>query len=111
MKKTIKKASSVKKINIVPLGDRVLVKPFSPEEMGGKTVSGIIIPDTLDKEKPEQGKVLAVGDGRIDDGVRIPISVNVGDTVIFSKYAYDEIKVEGEDYYMLKEDNILAIIR
>ncbi|PIR38021.1 MAG: co-chaperone GroES [Candidatus Zambryskibacteria bacterium CG10_big_fil_rev_8_21_14_0_10_42_12] len=98
-------------MNIVPLGDRVLVKPFSPEEMGGKTVSGIIIPDTLDKEKPEQGKVLAVGDGRIDDGVRIPISVNVGDTVIFSKYAYDEIKVEGEDYYMLKEDNILAIIR
>lgn len=113
MKKKVEKKSSSKQknISVVPLGDRVLVRPLSPEEVSGKTVGGIIIPDTLEKEKPEQGKVLAVGEGKIHDGKRIPVSVKVGDTIIFSKYAYDEIKVEGEEYYMLKEDNILAIIK
>lgn len=110
-KSTQKESSKEKKAHIVPLGDRVLIRPFAPEEMSGKTVGGIIIPDTIDKEKPEQGKVLAVGEGRLHDGKRIPVAVHVGDTVIFSKYAYDEVKVDGEDYYMLKEDNILAIIK
>ncbi|MFA5841813.1 MAG: co-chaperone GroES [Candidatus Paceibacterota bacterium] len=99
------------KNNIVPLGDRILVKPMSPEDTK-KTKSGIIIPDTVSKERPEQGKVIAVGAGRInDDGKVIPIRVKVGDMVLFSKYGPDEIKVGGEEYVILKEENILAIIK
>ncbi len=98
------------KNNIVPLGDRVLVKPISKDEK--KSSSGIIIPETIDKEKPEQGKVVAVGNGRInDEGKIIPMSVKKGDIVIFSKYGPDEIKVDGEEYYVLSESNILAIIK
>ena len=100
-----------KKINIKPIGDKVLVKGVNPDE-GKKTKSGIIIPDTIHKEQPEQGRVIAVGDGRInDDGKIIPMRVKVGDTVIFSKYGPDEIKVEGEEYFIIKEENILAIIK
>lgn len=100
-----------KEQKIVPLGDRVLLKPLSLEDLN-TTVSGIIIPDTVSKEKPEQGKVLAVGEGKFDDkGNRIPLSVKVGDRVVFSRYGYDEIKFEGEEYYILKEENILAIIK
>jgi len=94
---------------IKPLGDRVLLKPFSEEETQ-KTSFGIIIPDTVSKEKPEQGKVVAVGEGRLENGKRIPLSVKVGDKVIFSRYGYDEFKHDGEEYYILKEENILAII-
>lgn len=98
------------KRKIIPLGDRVLLKPFSDEDK--KTASGIIIPDTVSQEKPEQGKVIAVGAGRIgDDGKTIPVSVKVGDTVIFSKYGPDEIKVDGEEYYILGESSILAVIK
>lgn len=96
-------------IGVKPLGDRVLVKPVSPSDK--KTDSGIIIPDTVDKEKPEQGKIVAVGEGRYEDGKIIPVRVKVGDRVMFSKYGYDEIKVEGEEYFIIKEDNILAIIK
>lgn len=97
------------KNKITPLGDRVLVKAASSEEKKSKT--GIIIPDTIDKERPEQGDVIAVGSGRItDEGKTISMSVKVGDRVIFSKYGPDEIKVEGEEYFILKEDNILAVI-
>lgn len=110
-KKSAPKKTTTKKVSIVPLGDRILLRPLSPEEMNGKTVSGIIIPDTLDKEKPEQGIVLAVGEGKLYEGKRIPMSITTGDRVIFSKYAYDEVHVDGEDYYMLKEDNVLAIIK
>jgi len=100
---------STKKNNITPLGDRVLVKPVLADEK--KSASGIIIPDTIDKEKPEQGKVIAVGDGRqTPDGKVIPVRVKKGDVVIFSKYGPDEIKVDGEEYYILSESNILAII-
>ncbi len=95
---------------IVPLGDRVLLKPMTAEEAGKTTAFGIIIPDTVSKEKPEQGKVIAVGEGRWDDGVLIKPSVKVGDKVVFSRYGYDEIKYENEEYYILKEENILAII-
>ena len=94
---------------IIPLGDRVLVKPTAQE--GTKTQSGIIIPDTVDKEKPEQGKVVAVGEGRYEDGKIIPVRVKVGDKVMFSKYGYDEIKVDGEEYFILKEDSVLAVIK
>jgi chaperonin GroES len=92
------------------LADRILLKPFSEEEMN-KTASGIIIPDTVSKEKPEQGKVVAVGEGRWEDGKRIPVSVKVGDRVVFSRYGYEEIKVDDEEFYILKEENILAIIK
>lgn len=100
-----------KESKIIPLGDRVLVKPFSEEDTK-KTKSGIIIPETVDKERPEQGKVIAVGEGRTtDEGKVLPMKVKVGDLVIFSKYGPDEVKVNGDEYFMLKEENILAIIK
>jgi chaperonin GroES len=99
------------KHKIIPLGDRVLVKPLAGEARE-KTKSGIIIPETVSKEKPEQGKVLAVGEGkRNDDGKLVPMGVKVGDMVIFSKYGPDEIKVDGEEYYIISESAILAILK
>lgn len=92
---------------IKPIGDRVLVRPGVEET---KTASGIIIPDTVGKEKPERGTVVAVGEGRYDDGELVPMRVKVGDTVVFSKYGYDEVKIDGTEYYILKEDSILAVI-
>ena len=106
VKKIVKKSDS----KITPLGDRILLKPFSEAEMN-TTVSGIIIPDTVSKEKPEQGKVIAVGEGRWEDGKRVPLSVKVGDKVVFSRYGYEEVKLDGVEYYILKEENILAVIR
>lgn len=96
---------------IIPVGDRVLVKPISPEELEKKSASGIIIPDTVSKEKPEQGKVIAVGGGKYDDGKLVPMSVKVGDRILFSKYGYDEVKLDGEEFYILSESNILAVIK
>ncbi len=102
---------STNKNNIIPLGDRVLVKPMQKDE-GKKTASGIIIPETIDKEKPEQGKVISVGEGRLSDsGEVIPMNVKEGDVVIFSKYGPEEIKVDGEEYYILSETSILAVIK
>ncbi len=98
------------KVTIVPLGDRVLVKT-SGEENTEKTKSGIYIPESVQKEKPEEGTVLAVGEGRYLDGKIVPLRVNVGDKVMFSKYGYDEIKVDGQELLILKEDSILAIIK
>lgn len=99
------------KHKIIPLGDRILVRPLTQDE-GKKTKSGIIIPETVDKEKPEQGKVIAVGAGRMnDEGKILSIRVKVGDTVIFSKYGPDEIKVDGEEYYIISESAILAILK
>jgi len=69
------------------------------------------IPETVDKEKPEQGKVVAVGEGHYDDGKLIPVRVKVGDRVLFSKYGYDDVKIGDEEYYILKEENILAVIK
>jgi len=94
---------------IIPLGDRILLKPFSEEEVN-TTSSGIIIPDTVSKEKPEQGRVMAVGEGRLENGKRVTVSVKVGDKVVFSRYGYEEVKYEGVEYYILKEENILAVI-
>ena len=99
------------KKTIIPLGDRVLIKAVDKDE-GKKTASGIIIPETVDKEKPEIGKVVAVGAGRVnDDGETIPLRVKKGDTIIFSKFGPDEIKVDDEEYLILSESNILAIIK
>jgi chaperonin GroES len=96
------------KIKIKPLGDRILLKPIEASDK--KTKSGIIIPDTVGREVPEQGLVVAVGAGRYENGELIAPVVSIGDTVVFSRYSYDEIKVDGEDYFMLKEENILAVI-
>ena len=98
-------------INIKPLGDRILLEPLRDEEREGKTKSGIVIPDTVEKEKSERGKVIAVGPGRVtDDGKLIPMTVKKGQKVIFSKYGPDEIKIQDKEYYIIKEENILAII-
>jgi len=94
-----------------PLHNNVLIELLSDEENGSKTKSGIIIPDTVDKEKSDQGKVLEVGPGKRDDGGKIiPMSVKKGDTVVFSKYSTEEIKVEGKKCLIVSEENILAII-
>jgi chaperonin GroES len=96
---------------IRPLGDRVLLEPLTAEEREGKTRLGIVIPDTVEKEKSERGRVLAVGPGRMtDEGKLIPLSIKKGQLVLFSKYGPDEIKVGNKDYYIIKEENILAII-
>jgi chaperonin GroES len=97
---------------IKPVGDRVVVRRLTDTEMGTKSASGIIIPDTVSKEKPEQGIVIAVGAGKWDeDGEkRIPMDVQEGDRVVFSKYGYDEVKVAGEEYYIVSSASILAII-
>ncbi|MCD6363199.1 MAG: co-chaperone GroES [Synergistetes bacterium] len=90
-----------------PLGDRVVVKVVEKEE---RTKSGIVLPDTA-KEKPQEGEVLAVGTGRVlDNGQKVPLEVKVGDKVIFSKYAGTEVKIEGEEYLILSERDILAIV-
>ena len=90
-----------------PLGDRVVIEPISKEET---TVSGIVLPDTA-KEKPQEGRVLAVGSGRVaDNGERIALEVKEGDKVIFSKYAGTEIKIDNKEVLVLRESDILAII-
>jgi chaperonin GroES len=89
-------------VNIKPLADRVLIEPVAAEQT---TASGIIIPDTA-KEKPQKGKVIAVGNGKADE----PMTVKVGDTVMYGKYAGTEISVEGTDYLIMRETDILAII-
>lgn len=97
-------------INLKPLGDRVVVEPLREDE-SKKTKSGIIIPETVDKEKPERGKIIATGPGRTtDQGVLIPLSVKKGQTVIFSKYGPDEIKIEGKKLFILSESHILAVV-
>ncbi len=93
---------------IKPVSDHVLIEPVSERE---KTESGIIIPETADRESPEQGTVVAVGPGKkLDSGDSRPMSIKKGDKVIFSKYGPTEISVDGKDYLMAREDDILAII-
>jgi chaperonin GroES len=102
---------ATKKTSIIPLSDRVVVRPMGNDDAVA-TASGIIIPDTVNKEKPEQGIVIAVGEGRTtDDGKVIPIKVQVGDRVIFSKYGPDEVEIDGEEYFILGESSILAVIK
>ncbi len=93
--------------NIRPIGDRVVVKPSAKEEV---TKSGIVIPDTA-KEKPQEGTVIAVGSGRLlDNGDRAPIDIREGDRILFAKYGGTEFKLDGEEYLVLKESDILAVI-
>ena len=96
-------------MKIVPLADRVVIEPL--EEKGGKTKTGIYLPETVDKERPEQGKVVAVGPGKLSDaGKRIPPSVKRGDKVIFTKYGPNEVKVDDKEYLIAREEDILAIL-
>ena len=89
-----------------PLGDRVVIKKIEAEET---TKSGIVLPGTA-KEKPQMAEVVAVGPGKIEDGKEIKMEVKVGDKVIFSKYAGNEIKMDGEEYTVLRQDDLLAIV-
>ena len=93
-------------MSLKPLRDRVLLQPLLAEE---RTKSGIILPDSA-KEKPQEAKVVAVGPGKIEDGALIAMSVKVGDVVIYSKYAGDEVKIDGAEYTLIEEDKILAIV-
>ena len=93
-------------VKLQPMGDRLVVKQMQSEE---KTKSGIYLPDTA-KEKPQEGKVVAVGTGKIVDGKKVELDVKKGDKVLFSKYGGDEIKVDGVEYKILKEEDILAVI-
>ena len=94
-------------LNLRPLGDRVIIEPLEREE---RTESGLYIPETA-KEKPQQGTILAVGDGRKDEsGKRIPMDVEDGQTVLFAKYAGTEVKIEGKKLLIIKESDILAIV-
>ncbi|MEO5927815.1 MAG: co-chaperone GroES [Patescibacteria group bacterium] len=91
-----------------PLNDRVIIKPAAKEEM---TKTGIILPDTASKERPEQGEVIAIGPGRLlENGQRAEMNVKVGNTVVFKKYSPDEVKVDNVEYLVISENEILAVI-
>jgi chaperonin GroES len=95
------------KVVLKPLEDRIVVQPLEAEQV---TASGLVIPDTA-KEKPQEGKVLAVGPGRFDDkGSRVPVDVKVGDVVLYSKYGGTEVKYSGEEYLVLSARDVLAVI-
>lgn len=106
-KKIMSKPVAKSKAKLTPIGDRVLIELPPKEE---KTASGIIIPDTVSDERTEskRGKVVAVGDGKFDDGVRVPMTVAKGDEVIFQWG--EKVEMEGKDYYIVSESNILAIV-
>jgi len=93
-------------VSIKPLEDRVLVQPLEAEQT---TASGLVIPDTA-KEKPQEGKVLAVGPGRFEDGKRLPLDIAEGDIVVYSKYGGTEVKYNGEEYLILSARDVLAIV-
>ena len=99
--------STATKTVLKPLEDRIVVQPLEAEQV---TASGLVIPDTA-KEKPQEGKVLAVGPGRFDDkGARVPVDVQVGDVVLYSKYGGTEVKYSGEEYLVLSARDVLAVI-
>lgn len=104
----VSKINLKKNMNIKPLGDRVVIKPIAEDIT---TKSGIVLPETVEKEKAEKGEVLAVGPGRVlDNGAPASMSVKVGDKVMFKKYSPDEIKVDGEELLIISEQDILAIV-
>ncbi len=100
-------AQKVKNISITPLGDKVVVLPREAEEV---SASGIIIPDTVKKQKTERGTVVATGPGRYEEGALVPMTVKKGDEVIFEQTYRDPIEIDGEEYYIFSESSILAII-
>jgi chaperonin GroES len=94
-------------MDIRPLHDRIIVRRV---DEGEQTVGGIIIPDTA-KEKPQRGKVIAAGDGKVkDNGTRVPLDVKAGDLILFGKYTSQEVKLDGEEYLIMREDEVLAVI-
>ena len=94
-------------LKLRPLGDRVVVEPMEQEE---RTESGLFIPETA-KEKPQRGKIIAIGDGRRDDdGNRVPMDVKVGETILFAKYGGTEVKLDNQKLLILKESDILAVV-
>ena len=99
-------ATSKTKLSITPLADRIVVAPRAREEV---SASGIIIPDTASREKPEQGTVVAVGPGKYYKGSLVPMTVKVGDVVLFS-YGYDDVKIDGKEYLILSESSVLAVL-
>ena len=97
------------KTKLTPIGGNILVKPISEEKV---SASGIVLPDTVDKEKPQKGEVVALGSGEITlDGKKVPFNVKVGDIVIFKKYSPDEIEIDDEEYLIMEEDAILAVLK
>ena len=95
-------------MNIKPLSDHILIEPIKEEE---KTQSGIFLPETAEKEKSEQGKIIATGPGKkTDDGKIVPLSVKPGDRVLFQKYGPSEIKIDGKEYLIAREEDILAVV-
>lgn len=95
-------------MKLKPLNDNVIVKPITQDEV---TKSGIVLPDTIDKERPEKGEVMAIGEGKLlENGQRATMSVKIGDKVMFKKYSPDEIKVDDEEYLVISQNDILAIL-
>ncbi|MFH1620615.1 MAG: co-chaperone GroES [Patescibacteria group bacterium] len=91
-----------------PLGDRVIIKPVAKEEM---TKAGIILPDTVDKDRPEQGEIIAVGPGKLlENGSRAPMSLKVGEKVVFKKYSPDEVKIEDQEFLVISESDVMAVV-
>jgi chaperonin GroES len=100
-------AKTAAAINLKPLADRVVVRPKQKEEV---TKSGLVLPDTA-REKPQEGEIVAVGPGRVlDDGKRLPMELQVGQSVLYAKYAGTEYKVEDEEYLILREPDVLAVV-
>mgnify|MGYP001596306599 CR=1 FL=1 len=95
-------------MSVKPLGDHVIVKPLKEDE---KTASGIVLPDTVEKERPEKGQVIAMGPGKLlENGTRAPMQIKVGDKVMFKKYSPDEIKIDGEEMLVISESDIIAVL-
>ena len=122
-KKTVKKAAAkkaapkkqvtktVNSVGVMPLGDRVLIKPLSAEDTHKTTSFGIIIPDTVEKEKSDRGVVVAVGRGkRNEKGERVPVEVSVGDRVLYTKPWNEPVKIGGVEHYLIAESDILAVL-
>lgn len=98
-------------MQIKPIGDRLLIEPIAKEELLGTSKSGIIIPDTAGKDRPEQGRIVALGEGKmLKDGKLVPFSYKIGQKVLFSKYGPTEVKVDGKELLIAKGEDILAII-
>ena len=96
-------------MNLKPLFDNIIVKRIESEE---KTKSGIVLPETIDKEKPQKGEVIAVGEGKIaDNGNKTEMQVKVGDQVLFRKYSPDEIKVDNQEYLVMTQNDVIAVIK
>lgn len=95
-------------MKLQPLADHIIVKPAKEEEV---TKSGIVLPDTVKGEKPEQGEVLAVGPGKLlENGTRAPMAVKVGDVIVFKKYSPDEVKIDDEEYLVVSESDVIAVV-